>query len=167
VRAPTTLPPDLRVSDARDRYLADNGFDVAGYRAPTFQVTVFWRTWTLPNRPARQRAVPRHDLHHVVTGYGTDLVGEAETSAWELRGGINSLFLWCFKLGAITIGLVLAPGRVVRSFRRARGQRTLYADPAAYEDLIAMSLGELRARLGVPEDGLSDRPARRHVRAPP
>ena len=167
MRARTTQPPELRVGEARDRYLAENGFTLDGYTAPTFRIRVLGLTWTLPNWPSRRRVVPFHDLHHVVTGYGTDLVGEAETSAWELRcGGLNSFFLWCFKLGAVTLGLLLAPSRVVRSFRRARGQRNLYGDPRPYEAILALPLDELRAGLGVPEDGLADRPSRLHSLKP-
>ena len=156
----------MTVEAARDRYLEVNGFSTAGYSAATFQVDVFGRTWTLPNRPARRRAIPLHDLHHVVTGYGTDLAGEAETSTWELSGGINSLFLWCFKLSAIAIGLVIAPRRVLQAARAARGCRTLYRDPIGYAAILAMTLGELRARLGVPPDGQARRAARLHRRAP-
>jgi len=120
----------------------------------------------LPNRPSRRRAIPLHDLHHVVTGYGTDLAGEAETSTWELIGGIDSLFLWCFKLSAITIGLCIAPRRVLAAARAARGCRTLYNDGVAYAALLAMTLGELRARLGVAPDGQACAEARLHRRAP-
>ncbi len=28
--------------------------------------------------------IPFNDLHHVATGYGTDVLGEAEIGAWEL-----------------------------------------------------------------------------------
>jgi hypothetical protein len=163
VRPSTTQPPEMPVVEARDHYLAENGFEVGAYTAPTFRIRVFGVTWTLPNWASRRRVVPFHDLHHVVTGYGTDLVGEAEVSAWELRcGSLDSFFLWCFKLGAVSLGLVLAPSRVVRSFRRARGQRNLYGDPRSYQAILALPLGELRAGLGVPEDGLADRPSRRH-----
>src|ERR1700733_7268836 len=110
----------MTVREARDRYLAQNGFTTEGYTAACFQIDLLGRTWTLRNPRTRMRVVPLHDLHHVVTGYGTDLVGESEQSAWELRSGINSLFLWVFKLSAIAIGLLLAPRRVVASFRRAR-----------------------------------------------
>src|SRR5262249_43760563 len=127
---------------------------------------LFGRAWTLPNVAARRRAVPLHDLHHVATGYGTALAGEAETSAVELRGGIHSLFLWCVKLAAMAIGLVIAPRRVLRWVAGARGARTLYADDAPYDALLALSLGELRERLGIPRDGLADRPASLHARAP-
>ena len=37
-----------------------------------------------PNFAARRRAVPMHDLNHIVTGYETDLVGEGEISAFEI-----------------------------------------------------------------------------------
>lgn len=156
----------MRVREARDRYLEENGFSLHHYEAPTFTITLFGQTWTLPNVAARRRAVPLHDLHHIASGYGTALIGEAETSAFELRGGINSLFLWCFKLAAVIIGLFLAPRRVARSFAVAHHSRTLYADDTPYEALLALSLGELRERLGIPLDGLADRPSSLHARAP-
>jgi hypothetical protein len=154
------------VREARDAYLAKNGFSVEAYRAQSFSIDVFGRTWTLKNPRARMRAVPLHDLHHVATGYGTDLIGEAETSAFELRGGIDSFFLWVFKLSAITIGLFLAPGRVIRAFRRAAGARALYEQRIPYDELLTLSVGELRARLGIAEGGAADREAALHRRAP-
>ena len=45
---------------------------------------------TFPNTDSRKRAVPLHDLHHILTGYKTDWMGEAEIGAWELRAGCNS-----------------------------------------------------------------------------
>jgi hypothetical protein len=162
----TTLPASMPVREARDAYLARNGFSTDAYTAPRFSIDVFAITWTLPNPPARPRAVPLHDLHHVATGYGTDLIGEAETSAFELRGGIDSWFLWLFKLSAITLGLFLSPGRVIRAFRRARGCHTLYVDDGRYEELLGLSVGELRARLGMSEYGAADREAGLQRRAP-
>src|SRR5437016_5335847 len=84
---------DITVGEARDRYLADNGFDTAGYTADHFEVEVAGRMLRLRNGKTRQRVIPLHDLHHALTGYGTDLAGEAEIGAWELVGGCNSLFL--------------------------------------------------------------------------
>jgi hypothetical protein len=161
----TSLAPELGVREARDAYLAANGFTVEGYTASHFEVDVL-RVWRLPNPRARRRVIPLHDLQHVVTGYGTDLVGEAEQSAWELRGGINSWFLWLFKLGAVAIGMLIAPRRVLRALGKRPGQRTLYVGSEEYEAVLSLRLGELRERLGVPSEGLADRPARRHRRAP-
>ena len=83
-------PADWSVRDARDAYLAENGFSSSEYDASVVKVTFWSITFPLPNPPSRQIAVRLHDLHHVVTGYGTDPVGEAEISAWELRRGIAS-----------------------------------------------------------------------------
>jgi hypothetical protein len=35
----------------------------------------------IPNPPSRRRAIRIHDLHHLVTGFSTDLAGEAQVSA--------------------------------------------------------------------------------------
>src|SRR5262245_44151067 len=42
-----------------------------------------------PNTKGRKRVVQAHDLHHLLTGFGTDLLGEAELGAWELGTGIR------------------------------------------------------------------------------
>ena len=64
------------------------------------------------------------------------------------------------------MGLLLAPRRVLAAFRRARGQRTLYREARSYSEVLKMSVGELRALLGVPADGAADRPSRLHPDAP-
>lgn len=65
-----------------------------------------------------------HDLHHVATGYGTTLVGEAEIGAWELASGCRHYYVaWILNLGAVVTGLFLAPRRVVRAFQRGWRQR--------------------------------------------
>lgn len=162
-------PPAASMRAALDDYLAVNGFDTRTYDAPTYEVDLSEITgerWAFPNTPARKRAIPLHDLHHVVTGYGTDLMGEAEIGAWELVAGCNSLFLWWINLSAVGVGLLLSPRRVLRAARRAMGQRTLYRHPLGYAAILQMTVGELRARLKVPQTGQADRPARLHTRAP-
>jgi hypothetical protein len=159
-----TAPPNtgggLTVETARDRYLDENQFSVESYTAPTFRLKLLGIPLRLPNTKARQRAIPLHDLHHVATGYGTDFVGEAEIGAWELVAGCNSSVTYFLNAGAVMIGLLLAPLRVVRAARRARGTRTLYREPMPYRALLAMSVPELRDHLRLPEDGLADRPPR-------
>jgi hypothetical protein len=44
--------------------------------------------FAFPNSEGRRRVLLAHDLHHVLTGYGTDLVGEGEVGAWELGSGL-------------------------------------------------------------------------------
>jgi hypothetical protein len=160
-------PAAETVREGRDRYLAVNGFSMDTYTAKTVKADLFFGLKvTIPNTKARQKAIPLHDLHHVATGYGTDLVGEAEIGAWELVGGCTSFIVYWLNGSAVLLGLLLAPLRVLRAFRRARGQRTLYRSPLPYEQAVEMSIGDLRGHLGVPRDGQADREARLNASAP-
>jgi len=156
------------VGAALEGYLASNGFDTRAYEATTYEVDlaeVTGEVWTFPNTPARQRAIPLHDLHHVLTGYGTDVLGEAEIGAWELVAGCTSLFLWWINLSAVAVGLLISPTRVVRAGMKAVGQRSLYRHPVAYAALLQMSAAELREGLGMPAHGQADHEPRLHRRA--
>jgi hypothetical protein len=110
-----------------------------------------------------------HDLHHVATGYGTDPAGEGEISAWELRRGLRPLGLY---VGSIVIfgtlaGMIIAPRRTTAAYRAAGVGPSLFHEPFGdYEALLAMSVGSLRAQLGIAERGLSELPRRLHHAAP-
>jgi hypothetical protein len=150
-RKPTTAYPDtMLLEEARDLYLAANGFRVEDYAAATFTIGILGLPLRFPNTEARKRVIPLHDLHHVLTGYGTDWMGEAEIGVWELRAGCNTFIAYFLNGGGVIIGLFLSPRRVWRAFRAARGQRTLYRDSVPYELLLQMSVGEVRTRLGIP-----------------
>ena len=141
---------DEKVKVGRDRYLAENGLQLASYTARKFPVYFFkWPVW-LPN----PGFLPWHDLHHVVTGYGTGLVGEAEISAYELRGGCGSVMIFILCIGAIVFGMFVAPRRIWRAWRESRGARNLYYTSTPYETLLEMSVGDLRQQLGLPRAGL-------------
>ncbi len=157
---------DERVRGARDRYLELNGFTTESYTAPTFTLKFLGVRLSLPNTKARQRAIPLHDLHHVATGYGTDFTGEAEIGAWELRAGCTSLITYYLNGMAVLIGLAIAPRRVLRAFSAARGHRTLYRQQAQLDELLVLTVGELRARVGVPREGQAHEPGGLHAGAP-
>jgi hypothetical protein len=140
-----------RVRAGRDRYLADNSFTLDGYRAPSYGLALGRRTIRLPN----PGLLPWHDLHHVATGYGTGLIGEAEISAFELRAGCRGLLVFILCLGAIGLGMLIAPRRIIRAWRLARGKRTLYRTAIAYDELLEMKVVELRQHLGIPAEGLA------------
>jgi hypothetical protein len=145
----------LTLREARDRFLSANGFRVEDYSAPTYALR-FWRlSLRLPNTRAHRWATPLHDLHHILTGYGADWIGEAEISAWELRAGCRTLDVYCLDIGGVVIGLFISPARVWHAFVRAKGQRTLYRESAPCESVLQMTVGEVRARLGIPQGGLN------------
>ena len=145
----------LTLREARDCFLSSNRFRVEDYSAPTYALRIWRLSLKLHNTKAHQWATPLHDLHHILTGYGTDWTGEAETAAWELRAGCRTLDVYCLDIAGVIIGLFMSPARVWRAFVRAKGHRTLYRDSVMLESVLQMTVGEVRARLGIPSGGLS------------
>ena len=114
--------------EARARYFRENGFEEDGGHADRWvRIKLGPVPLSFPNTRGRRVALLPHDLHHVATGYATTLVGEAEIGAWELASGCRTYYAaWVLNLGAVVIGLFLAPGRVLAAFRRGRRCTNLY-----------------------------------------
>lgn len=159
------LPAGTSVRDARDQYLAENGFLISEYTSPTFRLKVLGRYFDLPNSRDRQWAIPLHDLHHVATGYGTDFVGEAEIGVWELRAGCRTWVVYYLNATAAFIGLFLAPRRMLAAYRAAKGAKAIYRQAFTGDDALSMTVGDLRQRLGIPPTGLATVPRRLHTDA--
>lgn len=131
-------------------YFRDNGFGPdGGYSANWVDFSLGPIPFPFPNSPARKRAVPYHDLHHLVTGYRTDLRGEFEISAWEIGAGCKDyVAAWQLNLGGMAGGLALCPLRCFRAFVRGRRSHTFYGQP--YDDaLLSLTIGEARRQLGL------------------
>lgn len=175
-RAP--FPTSMTVRDARDVYLAENGFTVEAYDAKFTDASALGIKFKVPNTDAHRVGIMLHDLHHVATGFGTDLTGEAEISAWEARRGLMALGLYVAGIvssGAL-MGLLVAPRRTVRAWRASRaGHASLFPMcklprdefGKRYDELLLITVADLRTRLGVPEDGVAEHPRRLHAYAPP
>lgn len=166
-------PASWSVRRARDAYLAENGFTLDAYDARWTDGSFLGIPMKVPNTNKHRWAIMRHDLHHVATGYGTDMIGEAEISAWELRAARRlGLYVSTIVLLGALLGALRAPGRTFAALRAGRGARFLYdgllgdGEEAEYEALLELTVGELRARLGVPERGLADHPRALHTYAP-
>ena len=154
------LPAEWSVQEALQAYLDENGFTVAAYDERRTQAAFLGLRFSVPNPPRHRWAIMRHDLHHVATGYGTDLRGEGEISAFELRGGVRALGLYTGSIVVIgaLMGLLLAPIRTCRAWRASVGRSLLGTErECGYEELLGLSVGQLRERLGLPAVGLSER----------
>ncbi len=92
--------------------------------------------------PGRLR---EHDLHHVALGAATDVRGEAEVSAFELRTGPPSVLIWLLCVAGCAVGLVLAPRRTVQAWQRARHCRNCYGRAVNLDVLLDLTVDELRA----------------------
>jgi hypothetical protein len=112
----------------------------------------------------------RHDLHHVATGFGTDMIGEAEISAWEIRAAKElGVYVSMIVLGGALLGAFRAPRRTLEAFRAGRGVRFLYRgedSDAEYEAMLNLTVGQLRVLMGVHEEGVAKHPAKLHDFAP-
>lgn len=159
------FPASWTVRRALEAYLAENGFTFEAYEAKWTDASFLGVRFAVPNTRKHRWAIMLHDLHHVATGFGTDLAGEGEISAWELRG-LRSLGLYVASivLGGVAIGFARAPLRAWSALRSPG--RTLFDDTIAYAQLLDMTVGELRAHLGLPEQGLARGPRALHAYAP-
>lgn len=151
----------LRVREARQRYFDANGFGDGGYDDSWVKLMAGPVPLYFPNTAARVAAVRRHDVHHVLTGYDTTWVGEAEIGGWEIASGCGRFWAaWVLNLQALLVGMVLAPRAVLRGYVWGRRTTNLYHGDFP-DSLLDEELGVLRARLGldqpVPEPNGNDR----------
>jgi hypothetical protein len=144
------MAPNETLREARTAYFAANGFGAdGGYSARWVQVKVGPIPFVFPNSAERVRAVRYHDLHHVVTGYTTDFVGEAEIGAWEVASGCRSFVAaWVLNLGAMAVGNLFDRHRVFAAFVRGRHTQNLYGE--RFEDaLLDRTVEATRRELGL------------------
>jgi hypothetical protein len=143
------IPSEQTLRSARDHYFAVNRFGPdGGYDKPFVEFKLGPIPLAIPNGPSRVRAVRYHDLHHVVTGYGTDPIGEFEIAAWELGAGCRAFpFAFGINLAGLAGGAVRAPRRTFRAYVRGRASRSLYGQ--ALESLLDQSVSAVQDQVGV------------------
>lgn len=141
---------ELTLGAARATYYEVNGFDSDGGDSLDWVPLKLWKlTLKIPNSEGRKKAVRYHDLHHVVTGYGTTWAGEAEIGAWELASGcLRFPVATVLNLSILAIGLVIAPIRVARAWARGRQTQNLYSEDSI-DPLLPQGVASTRATLGL------------------
>ena len=101
----------------------------------------------IPNFGARQHALRLHDIHHLATGYQTNLAGEAEIAAWEIGGNCTTYWAaWLLNFTAFCYGWVCLPRRVFRAFVRGRCTRNLY-HKRWRDGFLVETIGHMRRHL--------------------
>lgn len=147
----TSTGRELTMREARQRYFEANGFgENGGYDDPWVHIKLGPIPVSFPNTEGRVRAVGYHDLHHVLTGYQTDIAGEFEISAWEIGAGCKDFYAaWFLNLSGITGGLFRCPGRTLRAFVNGKASASLYGLPL--ESLLDASVQEVRERMHCPD----------------
>ena len=142
--------PASTLRQARQLYFEANGFPLdGGYEAKWVDFELGPIPMPFPNSDARRRAVKVHDLHHVLTGYRTDIFGEAEISAWELAAGCgNMVAAYGLNLGGMALGMFISPRRTWRAWVRGCQSGMLYRTPVD-DTLLERKLGDVRSELGL------------------
>jgi len=141
----------LTLREGRGVYFAENGLPADGGYADRWVVVKVASipVFVFPNTEGRRRDVPFHDLHHVLTGYGTTVVGEAEIGAWELGSDCTAspaaVFLNCQVCGFV---LPRHPRRLFRAFTCGRRARNLYGT-SCYDEILSRPVGVVREALGI------------------
>ena len=145
-----TYADTMTMREARKVYFAANGFgETGGYDDAWVDFKLGPIPMPFPNTKARIEAVRYHDLHHLLTGYDTDIAGEFEISAWEIAAGCKGYgAAWVLNLGGMAGGMFRAPARVFAAFVRGRGQRTTYGEQL--DDVLDLTVGEARTRFTRP-----------------
>jgi len=142
--------PESTLLEARRLYFESNGFPLdGGYQAKWVDFELGPIPMPFPNSDARRRAVKVHDLHHVLTGYQTDIYGEGEISAWELAAGCGDMVAaYGLNLGGMAMGMLIAPRRTWRAWVRGRQSGMLYRTRID-DELLQRKLGDVRRELGL------------------
>jgi hypothetical protein len=154
-RAATTL------RRARADHFAEHGMPPdGGYGERWARLRIGPFPFAFPNTEGRRRVAPAHDLHHVLTGYGTDLTGEGELAAWEIGAGCRDRSALQLELRVMGFALAFGPRRVFRAFLRGRRSRHLLGIPVD-DALLDRPVPSVREELGL---ALPPRGARRSDR---
>ena len=89
-----------------------------------------------------------HDVHHLLTGYSTDLKGETEISTWELSTNCtNNYAAFILNTYAMALGLLINLPGVWKAWLRGRYTCNLYRKKYSREELVNKNLEELKKEL--------------------
>jgi hypothetical protein len=101
-----------------------------------------------PNFDARRKAVFKHDVHHIVTGYTSTFKGETEIGAWEIASGCRHYWVaFVLDMHAVMIGVLFNPLGVYKAFVKGRRTKNLYSDVYTDEQVMNMPVAEIKESL--------------------
>jgi ubiquinone biosynthesis protein COQ4 len=112
--------------------------------------------WLRGDLPAERRFVAdrlrdTHDLWHVVTGYGRDLVGEASLLAFTYAQTRNPGIGFIVAVAYLRAGATNRPARRLLRQGYRRGRQASWLPVVAWEELLDQPLARVREQLGVGE----------------
>jgi hypothetical protein len=138
---------ELSVREALEIYFMRSGFSSETYNSDWVKLPIGRFNFYMPNFSARKRAVPLHDIDHILTEYDTTWSGEFQISAYEIGTGCGSYWAaWFINLQGIVAGIFVCPLKTIRAFARGRRSPGIFANDS-YEPLLEKKVGHLRREL--------------------
>ncbi len=102
----------------------------------------------IPNFDARRKAVLKHDVHHLVTGYPSTLKGEAEIAAWEIGSGCaNYWAALVINSQGMLMGLIMFPLATYKAYLKGQRTTNLYKDRFSEAEFLNMEIEDLQKAL--------------------
>jgi len=143
-------PRDLLPAFYRKYQLGDDGGQSRAYVKVelTKKISLYF-----PNFDARRKAIFKHDVHHMVTGYTSTFKGETEIGAWEIGSGCRQYWAaFILDIAAITPGMLINAAGVYKAFVRGRRTKNLYADLFTDEQVMDMPITQIKKNLLLDDD---------------
>lgn len=147
------------VGDNLERFYRDHQLGADGGLNDSWaKVRIGYLSFYFPNTASRKRALLLHDVHHLATGYQTDLRGEAEIGAWEVASGCRDFIAaWVLNFMGFVLGLLIAPRRTFRAFVRGCHSTNLYHLQLDRQTILNDSVADMRRRLRLPPPRIDGR----------
>ena len=120
------------------------------YKDDWFRFYIGHRSFRILRLGGAIRSIAVHDAHHLLTGYGTDMRGEAELTGWELASGGcgRHWIMWIDRIIAIPTLMLFFPRASLRAIQRGRNERNLYR--IDFDEAQRMEFEEVRRRVTGP-----------------
>lgn len=105
----------------------------------------------IPNFSTRKKAVLKHDIHHIITEYPSNIKGETEIGAWEVASGCKTYWIaWALNLYSLVMGIWFNLPGVYQAFVRGRRSGNLYSNLITDKQALEMTVNELRHLFSIP-----------------
>jgi hypothetical protein len=141
----TQTPRKLLPGFYKQYHLSDDGGQSSSYVRIELTKKIFLY---IPNFDARRKAVFKHDVHHIATGYTSTFKGETEISAWEIASGCRHYWVaWVLDMHAVMIGVLFNPAGVYKAFVKGRRTKNLYSNVFKDEQVMDMPISVIRENM--------------------
>jgi hypothetical protein len=142
---PVQTPREILNKFYQENHLGEDGGDSLAYVKVELSKGFHFY---FPNFDLRRKAVILHDIHHIVSGYSTDIFGESEISAWEIASGCKKYWVaFAIDTSGVMIGIPINFTKVLKAYARGRRTKNLYHETIALQKAMDTPVDELKKQL--------------------